>query len=217
VDVAIQNARITSPNKRIFVTETGYNMQTPLAPWLTPERVYAKYALRLIGDFFLRRALVEKIFFFSLIDSPNTVEKYGFLRGGDLVPRPVFFAVKNLIRIISDKGPGFATKVLNYGLTGDLSGIRRIFLQKRDGRFYLLIWNDVDSYDRRTLRELNPPARQLVLNVSQHHFARLNIYDPTALGMADPNRGALPVQSVNSPGSVTLHVPDRLMVVEMVP
>ena len=95
LDVAIQNAQITAPNKRIFVTETGYNMRLPLEPWLTPERVYATYSLRLIGEFFLRRAKVEKTFFFSLIDLPGTLDKYGFLRGGDLVRRPVFYAVKN--------------------------------------------------------------------------------------------------------------------------
>jgi hypothetical protein len=125
--------------------------------------------------------------------------------------------VKNTIKILSDPGPSFSPGSLTYTLSGNLFGIHRTVLQKRDRRFYLMIWNDAVSWDHIRLVEEHPPDRQLTLDVSQHRFQTMKVYRPTALGLSDPNRGALPVRTINAPRTVVLSVPDHVLIAEMIP
>jgi hypothetical protein len=80
----------------------------------------------------------------------------------------------------------------------------------------MLIWLDAVSYHPTTLHEADF-GRLLKLDISSRKFSQAKIYRPTGLGLADPNRGVLPVQTVNSPGVLSLNVPDQLMIVEMIP
>jgi hypothetical protein len=217
MDRAISNARITTPGKRVFVTEARYNVFEG-APVLlhVPERTAAKYVLRLVSEFFVRQDRVAKAFIASLIDGKGVENQYGLLRR-DLSRRPAFFAVKNAIKILSDEGPNFSPGRLTYTLSGDLSHIHFGILQKRDRRFYLMIWNDAVSWDQERLVETNPPSRRLTLDVSEHRFRTMRLYLPTALDLADPNRGALPIQTIASPRAVVLSVPDHVLIAEMIP
>jgi hypothetical protein len=216
VDMAIQNAQITTPGTKILVTETGFNIKEtlPRSRFYVPARTSAKYTLRHIAELFRRRGAVAKTYLFSLIDE-DTSKQYGLLRR-DLSRRPSFYALKNAISILADRGPPAPLRTLTYNLIGDKTDVRTIVLQKRDGRFYLLIWLDAISYNQSTLAEVNP-SRSLTLDVSGHGFGQMRVYHPTALGMTDPNRGALPVQTVSSPRQVRLTVPDHVMILELVP
>jgi hypothetical protein len=78
-----------------------------------------------------------------------------------------------------------------------------------------MIWQDAESYDRKSATEKIIPARRLMLDVSAHGFNKMNVYHPTALGMSDPNNGALPVDSVSSPRIVPIDVPDHVMIIEL--
>jgi hypothetical protein len=215
VDMAIQNAQITTPGTKIQVTETGYDIRTtlPKSRFYVSERTSAKYTLRLISEFFLRRSKVSRTYLFSLIDESG--HKLGLLRP-DMSRRPSFFAIKNAITLLSDPGPAFSPGTLTYYLTGDTTNIRTALLQKRSGRFYLLIWLDAASYNQTTLTD-SDFVRLLTLDLRSRHFSQAKIYRPTGLGLLDPNRGALPVQTINAPGLVSLNVPDQLMIVEMIP
>jgi hypothetical protein len=214
--MAIQNAQITTPGTRIQITETGYNIDnpTPQSKFYVSERTSAKYTLRLISEFFLRRGRVDKVYLFSLLDA-DPAKQYGLLRP-NLSRRPSFYAVKNAIALLADRGGPFPLGTLTYSLTGDKTEIRSVVLQKRNGRFYMLIWLDAASYNQTTLKDADF-VRSLTLDISSKKFGQAKIYRPTALGLADPNRGVLPVQTVNSPGTITLKVPDQLMIVEMIP
>jgi hypothetical protein len=216
MDLAISNAQITRPDSPVFVTETGFSIQTG-SPEEThvPERVAAKYLPRLLSEFFMRRSNVQRTYIYSLVDSPSDHPK-GLLRK-DMTRRPAFYAVKNTIALLKDKGPPFPTGSLTYTLSGDLTNIHHFVLQKRDQRFYLVIWNDVRSWDRLQFIELNPPAREVTLNLSSPSFKTVKIYRPTALDLADPNQGVLPVRTLAAPRSIVLRVPDHILIVEMIP
>jgi hypothetical protein len=215
MDLAISNAQITRPNSPVYVTETGFNIQTgDVGETLVPERVAAKYIPRLFSEFFLRRSVVQRVYLYALVDSSD--HHFGLVRK-DMTRRPSFYAVKNLIALLSDKGPSFTTGSLTYNLSGNLANIHHFVAQKRDGRFYLVIWQDVRSWDRVQFVELFPPPADVKLDISAHHFRTVKTYRPTALDLADPNQGVLPVRTLNAPNTVTLKVPDHVVVVEMIP
>ena len=91
-------------------------------------------------------------------------ENFSFLRP-DLSEKPSFRAVKNLIAILSDKGPNFQPDSLNYTLNGSMSNVRQILFQKRNGDFYLIVWIEVPSFDIKTKIDLYPPPQQLLLTL----------------------------------------------------
>jgi hypothetical protein len=207
MDDAINWAKLIAPSANcVWTTETGYDAQTP-------QDVAAIYMLRMDLEFYNRCGNGSgKVFEYDLIDD---TKNFGML-DANLNPRPVYYAVKNLIKILSDKGPAFTPTSLNYSLSGDLTNIHKTILQKRDGRFYLTIWQDVDSQNSIGAWS-NPPKRPLTLDVHQHAFSKMNVYYPTALGMSDPNNGALPAQSVTTPSVLTINVPDHVMILEFIP
>jgi hypothetical protein len=214
IDMAITDAQINAPGTKIQVTELGYNLRPPVSRFYVTERTAAKYTLRLIAEFFLRRSRVDKIYLFSLLDADLT-KKYGLLRP-DLSRRPSFYAIKNAITLLADPGGPFVPDTLTYTLTGDKTDIRSVLLQKRDGRFYLLIWLDAVSYHPITLAETDF-VRSLSLDISSMSFRKAKIYHPTALGRTDPNQGVRRIQVVDWPGVISLGIPDELAIVEMIP
>jgi hypothetical protein len=219
IEDAFALAKINVPDAPMWVTETGYNnkVDTVDSPYSTPEKTQAKYTLRLLGELFKRRASVGKSFLYNLMDTAGTPDKvYGLLRT-DMSRKPVFYAIKNANQILSDEGAAFATGSLAHALTGDQTDVVSVVTQKRDGRFFLMIWLDVDSYDRRTGTELSPAPRRLTLDVSSHRFSAMKVYHPTGLGLADPNKGALPIKTVTNPTSVAIDVPDHVMILELDP
>jgi hypothetical protein len=216
MDMAITYAQINTPATKVQVTETGYNIRTtlPKSKFYVSEKTSAKFTMRLISEYFLRRAKVSKFYLFSLLDE-NSTKQYGLLRG-DMSRRPTYFALKNTIALLSDPGAAFSLGTLTYYLTGDMTDIRTTLLQKRNGRYYLLVWLDAASYNQSTLTDVDF-TRSLTLDLRARRFSQANVYLPTGLGLSDPNRGVFPVQTINAPGLVSLGVKDQLMIVEMIP
>jgi hypothetical protein len=170
--------------------------------------------LRLLSEFFLRRSTVARTFLFSLLDEDST-KQYGLLRN-DMSRRPSFYAIKNTIALLSDPGGAFTLHSLTYFLTGNLTDIHTVVLQKRNGHFYMLIWLDESSYNQSTLQDLDF-VRPLTLDLRSQGFSQAKLYLPTGLGLSNPDQGVVPVQTINAPGLVSLNVPDQLMIVEIVP
>jgi hypothetical protein len=227
IEDAIGWAKQIVPSAPMYVTEAGYNNMTDSvdSPFATPEKTQAKYSLRVFAEFFKRNDKVSKTFMYNFMDDPRIHDKiYGFLAQPEapstaLRRRPVFYAVKNAIKIMSDVGPAFTPDSLAYTLTGDKTNVVSILTEKRNGRFYLMIWQDVDSIDRMASPplELNPPARNLTLSFTGRTFSTVKIYTPTAIGMSNPDDGALPIRTITTQGPINLAVPDHVMIVEMIP
>jgi hypothetical protein len=210
IDMAIADAQIMVPGKKVAVTETGYyvNEGSPTATQV-PDSVAAKYIPRLITELFRRRDKVSLVNVYTLIDDVGT-NQYGLLRGADLSKRSAYGAVQNLMNLVSDPGIEFVPGTLDYTLDGALDDVGHFLLQKRDGRFLLVIWQDAVSYDTVALAEASVSPRPLSLNIAGQTFSTINVYHPT-LG---PDIAA----SLSSPVfPFPLAVPDHVTVVELVP
>ncbi len=184
--------RVVEQMKRLFhgkplwATETGY--LTRAVPGKQPhvsEEAAAKYIPRLFAEYFLRG--VERTYLFELMDDAGEGakrNKFGLIRG-DLTPKPAFYALHELIVLLTDRGPAFEPGRLTCDLDAP-DDVRTLLLQKRDGTFYLLLWQPADSYRRGDVSvspkqvRLTFPSPVTVLNANPHVMAEGTVHELTA-------------------------------------
>lgn len=202
-----------------WVTETGYhnalyNDCNYDGCWGHPavsERAMAKYVPRNFAVWFARGSgrtfQYEFVDEFPETDRINQEQHFGLLRN-DLTEKPAYWALRDTVALLKDPGAAFQPGKLNYTLQGDLTNVRQVLLQKRDGRFYLLLWQEVPSYSGRNPgTDLEPAERTLTLKLGQAATS-VKVYRPTFNGTTALSTGS-------NTTSVTLKIPDHLTVVEV--
>lgn len=207
---ALSRQRLGS-SKSVWATENGYKMSLSAnGHSAVTQRAAAKYLPRQFLSHLQRGA--SKFYIYQLIN--NNLEDFGLLNDNG-TPRLQFNAVKNFIALFKDPGADFTPGTLRYSLSGDLSGIQRLLLQKRNGRFYLAVWQGVQSSKIATsdsgIGDIEYPRRQLTLSLGLKMKAA-TIYEPSFSGS--------PIKSyANAAGltSVPLSVPDHVQVIELIP
>ncbi len=132
-----------SSNNPVAATESGYHnaVCSTSGHVGVPESVSAKYIPRnLLAHF---DAGIERTYLYEAIDLGTNKcsldHNFGLLRS-DGTEKPAYKALKNLIGLLEDSGPTFEPDSLDYSLGGDAQDLRSTLFQKRDGRFYLLLW-----------------------------------------------------------------------------
>lgn len=92
---------------------------------------------------------------------------------------------------------------------------------KRNGRYYLMFWNDVVSWRRTSPYGETFPARVNVpIHIANPTFSQMKIWEPTMLQARGDtaSSGLSPISTDNNPMTAkTLSVPDHLQVVELIP
>ncbi len=195
--------------KPMVVTETGYHTAlewTGEHPPVTEEAM-GRYMPRLLLDYF--DAGISRTYIYEFIDEgtslSNREQAFGLLRA-DGSEKPAFTAVKNLISILADPGAGFSAGRLNYTVAGDMGGVKTMLLQKRDGRYYLIFWQEAPSYDIKTRLASFVPDRQMTLTLPT--AAQLKVYQPL--------KSAAPL-SQSTGKSLQMEIPDSPLIVEISP
>lgn len=197
--------------KPVVSTETGYHNATNSTSThlSTPEWIVAKYLPRLFCYQFYRG--IARSYPYEFIDQGtnplNHELNFGLLRN-DGTPKASFLALKNLIALLRDPGTDFSPSALDYTLSGDLANIYQLLLQKRDGTFYLAVWLEASSWNPLTKVESFPAARSLTL--------RLNTTIDSAATCV-PNEGTNWTAATIVDGTISLTVPDQVLLVRLVP
>ena len=121
-----------------------------------------------------------------------------------------FKALRHLIAILrdSDRATSSIAKSLDYNLKGNLADINHTLLQKKNGTFYLILWQEVESFDRENKTKIVVPDRRIELSTNTK-IAKANIYRP--LGSKKP------VKSINNPNKISFRVPDHPVILELIP
>src|SRR5439155_14766334 len=106
------------------------------------------------------------------------------------------------------KEPGqtnFATGSLNFTLTGAPSTVHHTLLEKSDGSFFLMIWNDLSSYNLTTGQDTNNNEVAVTLGL------------PSAFNVTTylTDNSTSPTATLLNQMSVNLSVPDQMMLVEL--
>lgn len=130
--------------------------------------------------------------------------------------KPAFYAVRNLISLLKDSGASFEPGALDYTVKGagkGAGGARQVLVQKQDGRFYLMLWQPVRSFDKDSNTDIDPSPAEVALNLGQP--ANLKIYKPTPIDGTTPEAALQPVETHSGVTSVDLRVPDHVLVVEI--
>ncbi len=207
MDTAIDEARLVTPNKPICVTETGFRVDDGRASSADlPVDVSAKYTVRNVAELFLRRDRVAWSNIYTLMDYSEDSD-YGLV-DLDRTPRKAFGALRNLISIVNDPGQAIAAD-LPCRLHASSPDVRWITLHKSDGRRLVLLWCDVDSFDRRSRQTLDNRPQSAILDFGDRTIGTALIHVPTVSDR--------PVKEYRAVASLELEVPDDVLVAELVP
>lgn len=203
------NMQPLSKSRGFVATESGYHT---LTSWVGPhapvtEQAMGRYVPRLFLEYF--DAGIPRTYLYELIDQGTAAttreDHFGLLRN-DGSEKPAYRALANLIATLKDPGPGFTPGSLPYTITGDTLGVKRLLLQKRDGRFYLALWTAGSSYDVALKSDLPLVGRSVTVRFDTP-VARVQQYRP--------NVSAAASGSMTNASAVTLSVDDRVLLVEI--
>jgi hypothetical protein len=204
---AIRDARIIAPTRPLYITEFGYRVpalgRLP-ARGMVSQAVQAKYLLRGLFDLF--RNGVEKTFIYELMDDRGTGEYWG-LTDSALEPRRSFYALRNLVELFRDSGTGFPVKS-GHRLANVPSSVHPLTFYHSDGTTLLVMYQDVDSLDRSTGREINVLPKDIELSFEQP-AARVEVFEPV---FSDQ-----PVKTVVGTRRLTISVADHVTIVRIAP
>jgi hypothetical protein len=209
----VPNARKVSKAKPLIATETGYHnaLRQPSGHPGVSERAEGKYIPRQYLEYFNRG--FKRTYGYEFInqypdpDNNEQEKNFGLLRN-DGTAKPAYTALKNMIDLLEDPGANFRTKSLNYSLSGNTGGVHRTLLQKRDGRFYLILWLEKSSFNTDTKKDISVPSQRVKLTLNTQ-ISKAKAYLP--------NRSTSLIKQYASPSQVTLDVPDHPLVVELTP
>jgi hypothetical protein len=210
------NKRLCGEAKPIIATETGYNNAINLTKDKSgiSETAAAKYINRLFLEYFNRG--VKRTYTYELIDiklNPNLDEKeknWGLLRA-DGARKGDFKALRNLLAILQDSQIETSTSLvsdLDYNLKGDLSNVHHTLLQKQNGIFYLIFWQEVSSYDNENKVEIKVLERKMVL-IPNTKIKQVKVYRPFG--------SKQPFSVVNNPQKINFTIPDHTVILELIP
>jgi hypothetical protein len=166
-----------------------------------------RYVPRLLLSYFA--AGIQRTFLYELInegsDPRNREHNFGLLRV-DGSEKPAFRSLRNLIRILEDPGAEFRAGRLAFTLEGDTAKIRPLLLQKRDGTFYLILWQSVASYDLQQATNVSIADRPLTVR-----FATA----ASSVRVFEPLTGSSPIGTHNGASQLQVSVPDHPIIIEI--
>jgi hypothetical protein len=200
--------QVASP-KPLVVTETGYHTCPTCASGNGVSFLaQSKYLGRLVFEYYNRD--IRRTNIYELIDegvsTTNRDMNWGLIKNDGTI-KPAFTTLKNIITLLEDPGPSFTPGRLSYSLSGALSITHQTLLQKRSGKFYLVLWQEVSVWNISSKSDIRNPDDPVTLTLGTPASA-IRVYRPSA--------GTGPVQSASGT-SITLAVPDEVIVVEVTP
>jgi hypothetical protein len=137
-----------SPGRPWLTTETGYTNQQSIG-YYVPTWVAATYLPRLVLHNWMWGA--KRTYIYELVSDLG--QDYGLI-DANWNPKPQYYALANLLTLLSDAGPAFHTGSLDYGIGGGDSNLQKVLFQKSNGTFYLALWLGESCYDPDTQQSL---------------------------------------------------------------
>lgn len=223
MDEVVAKVQQACPGEELWITETGYaeKVDGQQNKYLVTRKAKAKYIPRIYASYYLQ-GNIEKTFMFQLLSAVITEPTgYGII-DNNLQPTPAYYGIKNMISLLGEaewndqtqswQYPDFDTSSLKYSLEGDNTNINHLLLQKSDGTFYLLLWQEVYVYDDRIGKDIVNPDRPIKLKVDQAVIEQANKY--LLYNETNPDAELAPLETWADVSSLYLSVPDHILVLE---
>lgn len=195
------------------ITEAGYST---LPSWWkgVDYTTQAKLTLNMLFD--SMKLGIEAIYLYELLDAyadptgSNGERHYG-LFDIDNKPKPVAVAIHNLTTILADTGAGsdsFTAGALDFTLTGMPATASNLLLQKSNGDFELVVWNEPDIWNQTTHAAITVAPTTVTLSLDRT-YTEVRVYDPLV--------GTEAVATYRNVSSISLSVTDHPLIVEIGP
>jgi hypothetical protein len=193
---AIKSAEIPATTKPFIVTETGYTddcCSLSDTGYVSPT-VKTKYLLRSLLIHYHAGAAFSYVY-----ELATEGQSYG-LTDQYLNPKPAYTALENFIHIMQDPG-GTRTGTLYAGKSSGLTNAVQLLFEKKDGSFWLIIWNPAQSWN---------PATNTAINVAPLSGTLTFATKPTALKLYvfNPATGAVTATSYTPATTLNITVSD---------
>lgn len=207
----INLARAMCGDKPIAFTESGYHnaLNDHTGQPGISEEAAAKYIPRLFLEDFAQG--VVRTYLYEFMDEgpdPGRVNAqlhWGLIRA-DGSEKPAFTALKNLIEELNDTSEPERLQPLAWTIGSKDPQIHHLLLQKSDGSFDLILWQEISSYDVKRQVDIQNPAVASVLTLGET-ARNITVYDPLAQSE--------PIHTYSGLKSVPLEIPDSPLVVEI--
>ena len=176
------------------ITETGYDTKdvSPAAQAILNINLYlAAY-----------QQGFKRTYIYELYDEWQT---YGLFKNVS-TPKPAATAIHNLTTLLADTGTLASPGQLNYAITGLPATAHTLLLQKSNGRFELIVWNEVPVFANGADVAVAPVALTVSLGKT---VAKVSVFDPIA--------GVSAVSQATSVASVGLSLGAHALIVEVTP
>lgn len=216
--------QVYGATKPMVASETGY--QTDLAAGGITEQALTKYYSRLYFEFFNNG--FSHAFAYELMDDPTQTggeASYGLAHADGTTkgftqsngsPAGTIPTIANEISLLSDPGPSFTPHTLTLNIdTGGNPNIHHTLLQKRNGTYYLVLWQEVSNVqtDPATgqFTDSTPATAYVAIDFGSTTFTTINAISPQ--GSTNPWWGWSTQSSI--PGGAS--VDDNPVVYELIP
>ena len=174
----------------------------------------AKYIPRTFAEYF--RLGIAQTYLYEIVDRAGSTT-FGLLDSA-FGYKPAYTTVKNLVGLLGEatwntaqaswtSPAAFSPGVLDYTISGGAASVHHVLLQKSNGAFYLLLWQEVPSYDPTTHLDISNPTVPVTLafNLTITSAALYNLQSPT------------PIASYGLTRTLTVNVPDEVVVLQLTP
>ncbi len=212
----------------LAATESGYHTCTggntkvvAGAQFGVSHAAQRKYLPRQVAEYF-NAGLQWTVLYEFGVGRPKKAEQedpeaaFGLLQP-DGIPKPAYHALKDLIKALTEshwdaavqtwiRAGSSPARALTFALEGAPETVHHTLLQRADGSFQLLLWNEVPSFDLKARRDLTPPAAKvhLVLKETAESIAILHL-----------GPDAAPAQQFQSVKELDVQVPDEVIVLNI--
>jgi hypothetical protein len=95
---------------------------------------------------------------------------------------------------------------MTYSLGTPNTQIHHLLLQKSDGQFFLILWQEVSSYDCKKQQDIAVSPRPVTLTLD-HSARSISTYEPTVQGQL--------LHVYANAAKVSLEVPDHPLVIQV--
>ncbi|MEM8722307.1 MAG: hypothetical protein AAGE84_23945 [Cyanobacteria bacterium P01_G01_bin.39] len=214
MDEVVSKVQQVCPGKKLWITETGYNKES------VTRRAKAKYLPRIYANYYLQ-GQIEKTFLYKLLSATRPETSFGII-DTNLQPTPAYYAIKNMISLLKEANwnkntqswqyPDFEPSSLKFTFEGDDTDIKHLLLQKSDGTFYLLVWQEVYVYDDQTEQDLINRDRMIDFQLDGTTIEKANKY--LLYNESNPAAELSPSKTWTDLSNISLSVPDHILVLE---
>ncbi len=156
----VQSLQADAANKPMWTTETGYD-DDPLSSCYISEDGAAKYIPRTLA-YRWNAGMPHSYFDFWSDENALHFAHEGFVTENG-VPKKQYYAIQSLLEFLSDPGPAFNTVPLTYSIGGTTTNVMHTLLQKRNGDYDLLLWQEAVSWDHTKKIPIAVPAEQVTI------------------------------------------------------